>query len=119
MSALSERLNPESAAGTRSFPSVPSFSNFFSNQDQSEEVLRIKAEVNKQLINSLGAQVYEGSIDAGILERKTFEAISRAILASDITLSALQRAGLLQEIVDEILGLGPLQPLLRDETSLK
>lgn len=116
MSALSERLNPESAAGTRSFPSVPSFSNFFSNQDQSEEVLRIKAEVNKQLINSLGAQVYEGSIDAGILERKTFEAISRAILASDITLSALQRAGLLQEIVDEILGLGPLQPLLRDET---
>lgn len=116
MSTLSERLNPGSGSGARSFPSVASLSNFFSSQDQSEEVTRIKSEVNKQLINSLGSQVYEGSIEQRILEKKTFEAISRAILASDITLSAIQRASLMQEIVDEILGLGPLQPLLRDET---
>ena len=116
MSTLSQRLDPTGASGSVSFPSVTSLSGYFSTQDQTEEVIRIKSEVNKQLINSLGAQVYEGSIDTGVLEKKTFEAISRAILASDITLSALQRAALLQEIIDEILGLGPLQPLLRDET---
>lgn len=116
MSTLSERLYPHNSGNSKSFPSVPSLSSFFSNQDQSEEISRIKVEVNNQLINSLGAQVYEGSIEPRILERKTFEAISRAILASDITLSAVQRASLMQEIVDEILGLGPLQPLLRDET---
>jgi pilus assembly protein CpaF len=116
MSTLSQRLDPTGASGSVSFPSVTSLSSYFSTQDQTEEVIRIKSEVNKQLINSLGAQVYEGSIDTGVLEKKTFEAISRAILASDITLSAFQRAALLQEIIDEILGLGPLQPLLRDET---
>lgn len=116
MSSLSERLNPGNSTASKSFPSVASLSSFFSNQDQSAEVAKIKAEVNNQLINSLGAQVYEGSIEPRILEKKTFEAISRAILASDITLSATQRAALMQEIVDEILGLGPLQPLLRDET---
>ena len=116
MSTLSQRLDPTGATGSISFPSVTSLSSYFSTQDQTEEIIRIKSEVNKQLINSLGAQVYEGSIDTGVLEKKTFESISRAILASDITLSAFQRAALLQEIIDEILGLGPLQPLLRDET---
>lgn len=116
MTTLSQRLNPDGAAGSKSFPSISGLSGLLSNTDQSEEIARIKVEVNNQLINSLGAQVYEGSIDSRVLERKTFEAIARAILASNITLSAVQRAALMQEIVDEILGLGPLQPLLRDET---
>lgn len=116
MSTLSQRLNLEGAGGSKSFPSVSGLSTLLSSNDQSEEIAKIKTEVNNQLINSLGAQVYEGSIDSRLLERKTFEAISRAILASNITLSAVQRASLMQEIVDEILGLGPLQPLLRDET---
>jgi hypothetical protein len=115
MSSLSDRLNPSNSYETVAFPKTASLNSFFSNQDQSQEVIRIKSEVNTQLINSLGIQVYEGSIDTGVLERKTFEAISRAILSSEITLSTSERAALVQEIVDEILGLGPLQPLLCGE----
>lgn len=115
MSTLSNRLQTPGAEDSKAFPNIPSLGNLFSEQSQSKEIANIKAEVNNQLINSLGSQVYEGTIDSKILERKTFEAISRAILASHITLSAVQRASLMQEIVDEILGLGPLQPLLRDE----
>lgn len=114
MSTLSNRLQSPGSEGARAFPNVPSLSNLFSEQSNSQEISKIKMEVNNQLIHSLGSQVYEGSIDSKVLERKTFEAISRAILASNITLSAVQRAALMQEIVDEILGLGPLQPLLRD-----
>lgn len=116
MSTLSNRLQAPGAEGAKAFPNIPSLSNLFSEQSQSQEISKIKMEVNNQLINSLGSQVYEGSIDSKVLERKTFEAISRAILASNMTLSAVQRAALMQEIVDEILGLGPLQPLLRDGT---
>lgn len=116
MSTLSDRLGSDGASGSKSFPSVQGLSNFFSSSDQSEEINKIKLDVNNHLINSLGSQIYEGNIDHRVLERKTFEAISRAILASDMTLSTVQRAALMQEIVDEILGLGPLQPLLRDET---
>lgn len=116
MSTLSQRLNTGGAGRSKSFPSVSGLSGLLSDTNQSDEIARIKVEVNNQLINSLGAQVYEGSIDSRVLERKTFEAIARSILASNITLSAVQRAALMQEIVDEILGLGPLQPLLRDET---
>lgn len=114
MSTLSNRLQSPGSEGARSFPNAPSLSNLLSDQSQSQEIAKIKTEVNNQLIHSLGSQVYEGSIDSKVLERKTFEAISRAILASNIALSAVQRASLMQEIVDEILGLGPLQPLLRD-----
>lgn len=115
MSTLSERLNIDSEIAPKSFPSISGLSDFYSDNGQSEEVERIKIEVNSQLINSLGSQIYEGSIETKLLEKKTFEAISKAIVSSNITLSAMQRAALLQEIVDEILGLGPLQPLLRDE----
>lgn len=114
MSTLSNRLNLEGSEETKAFPNIPSLGTLFSDQSQSAEISRIKLEVNNQLINSLGSQVYEGNIENRVLERKTFEAISRAILSSNITLSAVQRAALMQEIVDEILGLGPLQPLLRD-----
>lgn len=116
MSSLSQRLQRDGFGESKSFPSVSGLNSLLSNSDQSEEIASIKVEVNKQLINSLGAQVYEGNIEARVLERKTFEAISRSILASSIVLSANQRAALMQEIVDEILGLGPLQPLLRDDT---
>lgn len=115
MSTLSNRLQTPGSEDAKAFPNIPSLGSLFSEQSQSKEIALIKTEVNNQLINSLGSQVYEGTIDSKILERKTFEAISRAILASHITLSAVQRATLMQEIVDEILGLGPLQPLLRDE----
>lgn len=114
MAGLSDRLNTAGADNAKAFPNVPSLNNLFSEQSQTQEIAKIKSEVNNQLIHSLGSQVYEGTIDNKVLERKTFESISRAILASNITLSAVQRAALMQEIVDEILGLGPLQPLLRD-----
>ena len=48
------------------------------------------------------------------LERHVFEATTSVLDRIDRPLSGLNRAELMQEVADEILGLGPLQQLLRD-----
>ncbi|CAB5239312.1 unannotated protein [freshwater metagenome] len=112
--SLSDRLNHPEANRANSFPHLPSLTNEFESEFSATDYSSIKEDVHKQLINVLGQQLYEGELDTRTLEKYVFESISRVIVASDHPLTAIDRANLMQEIVDEILGLGPLQPLLRD-----
>ena len=113
--SLSERLNPGSGGDAKAFPHVPKLGAALNIDSTSIDHSDIKAEVHNQLMVMLGHQLYEGRIEARTLEKHVFESISRVIVASGKPLTAVERATLLQEIVDEILGLGPLQPLLRDD----
>lgn len=113
--SLNERLNPGSGGDAKAFPHVPKLGEALNIDSLSIDHSDIKAEVHNQLITMLGHQLYEGRIETRTLERHVFESISRVIVASGKPLTAVERATLLQEIVDEILGLGPLQPLLRDD----
>lgn len=74
----------------------------------------IKLRVHEELIEILGQQLYGDQVDIEILERHVFDATTKVLGAIDRPLSGLDRARMTQEITDEILGLGPLQPLLRD-----
>ncbi|NCW94874.1 MAG: CpaF family protein, partial [Actinobacteria bacterium] len=74
----------------------------------------LKELVHKRLLNRLGAQLYLGELDAAQLEELVYESISEEIDASDRSISTLTRANLVQEVVDEVLGIGPIQSLLRN-----
>ena len=76
----------------------------------------VKAAVHNELIEILGQQLYGDQVDRDTLEKHVFEATTAVLGRIDRPLSGLNRAELMQEVADEILGLGPLQQLLRDSS---
>ncbi len=79
----------------------------------SEEFERIKRQLHQELIESLDFE------QVGQTPREELAARLRATLTEQVELrnlplNRLERERLVEEILDDILGLGPLEPLLRD-----
>jgi len=110
---LSNRLERMDADSARGFPHAPSLGHTLGSPT-SESSVDIKALVQTQLLQVLGQRAYSGQIDRETLERSAYEAISTVLKSNDRPISGFDRAALVQEIIDEILGHGPLEPLLRD-----
>jgi pilus assembly protein CpaF len=54
--------------------------------------------------------------DKAEVRREIEQAFARALDQEGLTLTRAERARMLEQITDEIIGLGPLEPLLRDES---
>jgi len=80
----------------------------------STDLISIKDEVHMELLENLGPSLYEEELQVTDLQDRVYEVISRVLDIRDIVLSAYDRARLVQEVVDEVLGLGPIQGLLRN-----
>lgn len=74
----------------------------------------LKQEVQDYLVESMGQQIYSGTIEQARLEKMVFEAIQAVLAANPRPLSGGDRARIVQEVIDDVLGNGPLEPLLRD-----
>ena len=70
--------------------------------------------VHQQLLATLGEQLYGDVLDSRTLEGAVFDAISTVLETRDEPVTAADRARIAQEVTDDILGHGPLEPLLRD-----
>ncbi len=78
------------------------------------EYVELKQEVQDCLMDSVGQQLYSGRIDQTRLEGLVFEAIQTVLARDPRPLSGGDRARIVQEVIDSVLGNGPLEPLLRD-----
>jgi pilus assembly protein CpaF len=74
----------------------------------------LKAEVQAYLMESIGHELYAGGVDEVRLERLVFEAIQTVLTKSPRPLTGSDRARIVQEVIDDVLGNGPLESLLRD-----
>nr|NCW97046.1 CpaF family protein [Actinomycetota bacterium] len=74
----------------------------------------LKDSVHRRLLESLGSKLYTGDIEPNQLEELVYESVSEEIDLSERSISNLTRANLVQEVVDEVLGIGPIQQLLRN-----
>ncbi len=74
----------------------------------------IKTSVHQALLDSLGPQLYDPHLDQGELESKVRHTLQEVIDLEERPLSLSDRTKISQEVADEILGHGPLEPLLRD-----
>ena len=74
----------------------------------------VKASVHQALLDSLGPQLYDPHLDQSELESKVRHTLQEVIDHEETPLSLADRTRISQEIADEILGHGPLEPLLRD-----
>ena len=79
-----------------------------------DEFSALKHEVHDSLMQSLGQQAYAGQIEQRLLEENVLSAIQTVLAKAKRPLSTGDRARITQEIIDDILGNGPLEPLLRD-----
>ncbi|WP_310529966.1 CpaF family protein [Nocardioides sp.] len=82
-----------------------------SGRDAFADVKRI---VHARLVEALGPKLYDAHMTQSELEQQVHVALQTALADADQPMSSVDRARVSQEIADDILGYGPLEPLLRD-----
>lgn len=79
-----------------------------------DEYDRFKREVHARLVDRLGVKLYSTDMEPKELQEAVFDVLQGVLEVEERPLSAGDRARIVQEIIDDILGMGPLEPLLRD-----
>ncbi|NUO60569.1 MAG: CpaF family protein [Hamadaea sp.] len=74
----------------------------------------VRRRAHEALLELLGPQLYEVSADDEELARRVREALPEVLSREETALTAGDRATAMRQILDEILGHGPIEPMLRD-----
>lgn len=94
------RMSTPTTAGRRRAPADP--------------FLEIKRRVHDALLELLGPSLYDAKMGEAELDSRVRQTLGQVISAQDTMLSTAERQQIQKEISDEILGYGPLEPLLQD-----
>ncbi|MFA7265844.1 MAG: CpaF family protein [Candidatus Nanopelagicales bacterium] len=116
---LAERLQ-ESRAGRTAAPPLPdqragSDPNA-SNGPVTDAYAEVRTEARAFVVKNLGTRLADSSLSDEDLRALVTVELQTALTKIDTPLSAEARARLISEIAQEVVGLGPLEPLLRDPT---
>ncbi len=82
----------------------------------SNEFQELKARVHRKVINKMDLAKLEKIQDQAVLHKEVRNFIERILSEEKAPLSALDRERLQIEVLNELRGLGPLEPLLEDKT---
>src|SRR5262245_15486804 len=74
----------------------------------------VKKAVHEALLETLGPQLYDARMTQSELETRMRATLTDVIAAEERPLTVADRTRIAEEIADDILGYGPIQPLLRD-----
>ncbi|MBV1852173.1 CpaF family protein [Catellatospora tritici] len=74
----------------------------------------VRKRVHQALLEQLGPQLYDTVSDDAELERRVRDTLPEVLAKEEANLTAADRATAYRQILDEILGHGPIEPLLRD-----
>ncbi|MBP9951730.1 MAG: CpaF family protein, partial [Cypionkella sp.] len=80
-----------------------------------ERMAELKVELHKRLLENLNLAALEHASEAS-LKSEISAIVAEALDEMSVSLNGADRATLNQELYDEVMGLGPLEPLLKDET---
>ncbi len=119
MSSLADRLAAASRDRAHSAPTradlTPSTGPAGRAQRPDADAFRdLKATVHTRLVTQLGPKLYDAELTSGELERMVRGALQEAMQEEDVVLAPADRTRIAQEIADDILGYGPIEPYLRD-----
>lgn len=99
---ITDRLRPRAGSAARTVPELV--------QQQ------IKSAVHKELIKRIDLDKLGEFNQTRAGQQQLFGLIERLLTEHGVPLSSAERDELAQEVVDEVFGLGPIEPLLRDST---
>ena len=74
----------------------------------------LKREVHQSLLATLGPELYDARLTQSELEQKVRQTLQEVMAGGEVPLTTADRARISQEIADDILGYGPIEPFLRD-----
>jgi pilus assembly protein CpaF len=81
---------------------------------QADPFAEVKRSVHEALLEVLGPQLYDVQLDQRELELQVMQTLQAVLQRDETPLTMADRSKIAQEIADEILGYGPLEPYLRD-----
>jgi len=81
-----------------------------------KEQQELKSAVHSELINRLDLEKLGEAQESRTGQQQLFILIQQIISEQGVPLSSVERDRVAQEVLDEVFGLGPLEPLLKDDT---
>jgi pilus assembly protein CpaF len=75
----------------------------------------VKTRVHRAVIDRLGSQLFGSTVDDDLSE-VVRRSVEHELTADRTPLTRDERAGLINELIDDIVGYGPLEPLLADDS---
>src|SRR3954470_9487846 len=100
------RLAPEPAPAAAGSPSAP-------NPLLTDKLLDAKVRLHRKLIEEINLSALE-KLPEDEIRKHVQQLVSQYILVERLALNAQELAEFVSEILDEMTGLGPLEPLLKD-----
>lgn len=85
------------------------------DRKRKEKMSELKVELHKRLLDNLNLSALESAQEAD-LRGEISAIVAEALGEMSVVLNGPERSTLNQELYDEVMGLGPLEPLLKDDT---
>ncbi len=104
---------PGSVPGTTT-AAEPAARRGFVSTAKSDRIEELKSNVHVQLLQQMGPHLYDSDMDQNELDSEVRKVLADVLGSQDRPLSSSDRARVTQEISDDILGYGPIEPYLRD-----
>ena len=83
---------------------------------QHDPLADLRRRIHQALVKALGPALYDQSLSERQLEEQVRAKLTEVIAQDSTPLSAADRQRLIVETIDDILGYGPIQPLLQDRS---
>jgi pilus assembly protein CpaF len=112
--SLSERINSQQP-GTVPPPGANAGPGVATPMRQDAAATELRHRIHQQLIDELGPILFDRRLSEDDLRRRVHDQLHAAIAMERVPLSAADKARLIQDVSDDILGYGPIDSLLRDE----
>jgi pilus assembly protein CpaF len=112
--SLSERINSQQP-GAAVPPTAPTGQGVPTPMRQDAAATELRHRIHQQLIDELGPILFDRRLSEEDLRRRVHDQLHAAIALERVPLSAADKARLIQDVSDDILGYGPIDSLLKDE----
>ncbi len=85
-------------------------------QQQVTSVQELRRRVHRRLIDDLGSMLYDSDMPEAELKTLVYSKLEQALAEERVPLSAADKQRLIESIANDVLGYGPIDPLLHDES---
>jgi pilus assembly protein CpaF len=84
--------------------------------ERPDRVAEVRARIQHQMVEVLGPTLYDSTISEREMRDLVHRRLNELLIADDAPLSAREKRTIVTDITDGVLGLGPLEPLIKDDT---
>ena len=84
--------------------------------ERPDRVAEVRARIQRRMVEVLGPTLYDSTISEREMRELVHRRLNELLVADETPLSAREKSVILTDITDGVLGLGPLETLIKDDT---